>query len=213
MIFAKISQGQLTSLLGTPKKLSVYLIGNPVIANRMFERTRRRRSLRSPSRLALRGPVGHCSLRLRPPVIVARLVRGRRDRRGGGLARREDGDAFEPPRRRPQRATTRGAPVERGRIVNIVLPSTWGLTMAWSAPMRNVRRERATMAFGANGDAAVPRIGRQRVQLALRVLFAVGLFGTAPVACAALESRPAREPPSSRPPRRRARPLARRTVV
>ncbi len=70
--------------------------------------------------------------------------------------------------------------------------------MAWSAPMRNVRRERATMAFGANGDAAVPpRIGRQRVQLALRVLFAVGLFGTAPVACAAAsESRPSRsEPP------------------
>jgi uncharacterized protein (DUF302 family) len=40
MIFAKIPQGPLTSLLGTPKKLSVYLIGNPVMANRMFERNR-----------------------------------------------------------------------------------------------------------------------------------------------------------------------------
>jgi Domain of unknown function DUF302 len=40
MIFAKLVQGSLTSLLGTPKKLSVYLIGNPVIANRMFERSR-----------------------------------------------------------------------------------------------------------------------------------------------------------------------------
>jgi uncharacterized protein (DUF302 family) len=40
MVFAKVPQGSLTSLLGTPKKLSVYLIGNPVIANRMFERNR-----------------------------------------------------------------------------------------------------------------------------------------------------------------------------
>lgn len=38
MVFAKLDQGSLTSLLGTPKKLCVYLIGNPVIANRMFER-------------------------------------------------------------------------------------------------------------------------------------------------------------------------------
>jgi hypothetical protein len=40
MILAKVVQGSLTSLLGTPKKLSVYLIGNPVIANRLFERNR-----------------------------------------------------------------------------------------------------------------------------------------------------------------------------
>ena len=40
MVLAKVSQGSLASLLGTPKKLSVYLIGNPVIANRMFERNR-----------------------------------------------------------------------------------------------------------------------------------------------------------------------------
>lgn len=40
MVFAKVSQGPLASLLGTPKKLTVYLIGNPVIANRMFERNR-----------------------------------------------------------------------------------------------------------------------------------------------------------------------------
>jgi hypothetical protein len=40
LILAKLSQGELTSLLGTPKKLTVYLVGNPVIANRMFERNR-----------------------------------------------------------------------------------------------------------------------------------------------------------------------------
>jgi len=37
MILGKIDQGPLVSLLGKPKKLSVYLIGNPVLANRMFE--------------------------------------------------------------------------------------------------------------------------------------------------------------------------------
>jgi uncharacterized protein (DUF302 family) len=40
MILAKIPQGSLTSLLGAPKKLNTYLIGNPVIANRMYERDR-----------------------------------------------------------------------------------------------------------------------------------------------------------------------------
>lgn len=34
---AKIDQGPLVSLLGKPKKMTVYLIGNPVLANRMFE--------------------------------------------------------------------------------------------------------------------------------------------------------------------------------
>jgi uncharacterized protein (DUF302 family) len=38
MILAKLEQGALVSLLGKPKKLSTYLIGNPVLANRMFER-------------------------------------------------------------------------------------------------------------------------------------------------------------------------------
>jgi hypothetical protein len=40
MVLAKVAQGPLTSLLGSPKNLCVYLIGNPVIANRMFERNR-----------------------------------------------------------------------------------------------------------------------------------------------------------------------------
>jgi uncharacterized protein (DUF302 family) len=52
MIFAKIAQGPLTSLLGTPKKLIVYLIGNPVIANRMFERNRAA-GLYAPLRVSL----------------------------------------------------------------------------------------------------------------------------------------------------------------
>jgi uncharacterized protein DUF302 len=38
MAFAKVTQGALTSLLGMPKKLNTYLVGNPIIANRMFER-------------------------------------------------------------------------------------------------------------------------------------------------------------------------------
>jgi uncharacterized protein (DUF302 family) len=37
LVLAKIEQGPLVSLLGKPKKLSVFLIGNPVLANRMFE--------------------------------------------------------------------------------------------------------------------------------------------------------------------------------
>ncbi|MGH9875807.1 MAG: DUF302 domain-containing protein, partial [Pyrinomonadaceae bacterium] len=37
MILGKIDQGPLVSLLGKPKKMTTYLIGNPVLANRMFE--------------------------------------------------------------------------------------------------------------------------------------------------------------------------------
>jgi uncharacterized protein (DUF302 family) len=37
LVLAKIDQGPLVSLLGKPKKMSVYLIGNPVLANRMYE--------------------------------------------------------------------------------------------------------------------------------------------------------------------------------
>ena len=36
MHFAKLAQGPLVSLLGKRKKLTVYLLGNPVLANRMF---------------------------------------------------------------------------------------------------------------------------------------------------------------------------------
>lgn len=38
VILGKIDQGPLVSLLGRPKKMTTYLIGNPVIANRMYER-------------------------------------------------------------------------------------------------------------------------------------------------------------------------------
>jgi uncharacterized protein (DUF302 family) len=37
MTLAKIDQGPLVSRLGKPKKMSVYLMGNPVLANRMYE--------------------------------------------------------------------------------------------------------------------------------------------------------------------------------
>jgi uncharacterized protein (DUF302 family) len=37
MQFAKLDQGPLVSLLGKRKRLTVYLLGNPVLANRMFE--------------------------------------------------------------------------------------------------------------------------------------------------------------------------------
>jgi hypothetical protein len=35
--FAKLNQGPVVSLLGKPKRITVYLLGNPVLANRMFE--------------------------------------------------------------------------------------------------------------------------------------------------------------------------------
>ena len=38
LTLVKLDQGPLVSLLGRPKKMSVYLIGNPVLANRMYER-------------------------------------------------------------------------------------------------------------------------------------------------------------------------------
>jgi uncharacterized protein (DUF302 family) len=50
--FAKVTQGALTSALGTPKRLTTYLIGNPVIANRMFERDRAT-GLYAPLRVSL----------------------------------------------------------------------------------------------------------------------------------------------------------------
>lgn len=52
MAFAKLPQGTVTSILGTPKKINVYLIGNPVIANRMFER-HRAAGLYAPLRVSL----------------------------------------------------------------------------------------------------------------------------------------------------------------
>src|SRR5262249_18332235 len=37
MWFARLEQGPLVSLLGKPKKMVVFLLGNPVLANRMYE--------------------------------------------------------------------------------------------------------------------------------------------------------------------------------
>jgi len=37
VVLAKLDQGPLVSLLGRPKKMTLYLIGNPVLANRMYE--------------------------------------------------------------------------------------------------------------------------------------------------------------------------------
>src|SRR5262245_4594975 len=37
MQLGRIDQGTITSLLGKPKKMTTYLLGNPVLANRMFE--------------------------------------------------------------------------------------------------------------------------------------------------------------------------------
>jgi uncharacterized protein (DUF302 family) len=37
MVLAKVDQGALVSLLGRPKKMSLYLIGSPLLANRMYE--------------------------------------------------------------------------------------------------------------------------------------------------------------------------------
>ena len=37
LVLGKIDHGPLVSLLGKPKKMTVYLLGNPVLANRMYE--------------------------------------------------------------------------------------------------------------------------------------------------------------------------------
>ena len=37
MILGKLEQGPLVSILGKPKKMSLYLLGNPVLANRMYD--------------------------------------------------------------------------------------------------------------------------------------------------------------------------------
>jgi uncharacterized protein (DUF302 family) len=37
MTLGKLEQGPLVSVLGKPKKMSLYLIGNPVLANRMYD--------------------------------------------------------------------------------------------------------------------------------------------------------------------------------
>ncbi len=39
VVLAKLDQGPLVSLLGKSKKMTVYLIGNPMLANRMYEQT------------------------------------------------------------------------------------------------------------------------------------------------------------------------------
>ncbi len=38
LILAKLDQGPLVSLMGKDKKMTVYLIGNPILANRMYEK-------------------------------------------------------------------------------------------------------------------------------------------------------------------------------
>ncbi len=38
LVVAKLDQGPLVSLMGKKKKMTVYLIGNPILANRMYEK-------------------------------------------------------------------------------------------------------------------------------------------------------------------------------
>jgi len=52
LMLARIDQGPLVSLLGTPKKMRVYLIGNPLLANRMYEQ-HRATGLYAPLRVAI----------------------------------------------------------------------------------------------------------------------------------------------------------------
>ena len=37
VVLAKLDQGPMVSLLGKPKRMTLYLIGNPVLANRTYE--------------------------------------------------------------------------------------------------------------------------------------------------------------------------------
>ncbi|WP_420992280.1 DUF302 domain-containing protein [Cupriavidus sp. 30B13] len=52
VLMAKIDQGRLTSLSGTVKRCALYLVGNPVIANRIIE-IDRRGSFYVPFRVAI----------------------------------------------------------------------------------------------------------------------------------------------------------------
>lgn len=87
MTFAKIPQGTVTSVLGTSKKITVYLVGNPVIANRMFERNRAV-GLYAPLRVALyedKDGIAHFTYD-RP----SSLLRSFEDQEVDGIARRLD---------------------------------------------------------------------------------------------------------------------------
>jgi uncharacterized protein (DUF302 family) len=78
VVLGKVDQGPLVSLLGKPKKLSTYLIGNPVLANRMFEQ-RPDVGLYAPLRVAIyeddRG-TSHFTYD-RPTSILAQFEDGR----------------------------------------------------------------------------------------------------------------------------------------
>jgi uncharacterized protein (DUF302 family) len=77
MVLAKIDQGRITSLSGKSKSCSLYLVGNPVIANRIIE-IDLRGSFYVPFRIAVYddgGPGGGIISYDRPSSFLAALDR------------------------------------------------------------------------------------------------------------------------------------------
>jgi uncharacterized protein (DUF302 family) len=92
MVLAKIDQGRITSLSGNSKMCSLYLVGNPVIANRIIE-IDLRGSFYVPFRVAVHddgGPDGSIISYDRPSSFLAALNRPELDAIGKSLDEKLD---------------------------------------------------------------------------------------------------------------------------
>jgi uncharacterized protein (DUF302 family) len=92
MVLTKIDQGQITSLSGKSKMCSLYLVGNPVIANRIIE-IDLRGSFYVPFRVAVHddgGPNGGIISYDRPSSFLAALNRPELDAIGKSLDEKLD---------------------------------------------------------------------------------------------------------------------------
>jgi uncharacterized protein (DUF302 family) len=92
MILSKIDQGRITSLSGKPKMCLLYLVGNPVIANRIIE-IDLRGSFYVPFRVAVHddgGPTGGIISYDRPSSFLAALNRPELDAIGKSLDEKLD---------------------------------------------------------------------------------------------------------------------------
>ena len=93
MIIFRANQGAITSLSGRAKRCSLYIVGNPVIANRIFELDLRA-SLYVPFRVCLYddgGPAGATISYDRPSSFLAGLGRPELGEIGTLLDRKIDG--------------------------------------------------------------------------------------------------------------------------
>jgi uncharacterized protein (DUF302 family) len=92
MVLAKIDQGRITSLSGTPKMCTLYLVGNPAIAKQIIE-IDLRASFYVPFRVAVHddgGPDGGIISYDRPSSFLAALDRPELDAIGKSLDEKLD---------------------------------------------------------------------------------------------------------------------------